>query len=408
MVRTSMLRDQPLADPALWMLDPEIDFLNHGSFGACPREVLELQMELRERLERQPVQFLVREIEGRLDVAREALAEFVGADPAGLVFVPNATSGVNTVLRSLEAEFRADPGCELLVTDQEYNACRNALDVVAEKTGAKVVVVDLPFPCAGPEEVFDALFEKVTERTKLVLIDHVVSQTAMVLPVRRIVEELNDRGVESLIDGAHGPGMVDVDLRSLGATYYTGNCHKWICAPKVAGFLWVCEDRRDVVRPLVISHGANAALGGRSRLHAEFDWVGTIDPTAYLCVPKAIEVMGELLPGGWDELRAANRALAVEAQELLCGALGIDAPCPEGMIGSMVSVPLPDSGADAQPPAVPMYVDPLQDLLLEKYGAEMPIFPWPGFPRRVLRVSCQAYNSSAQYVGVALALKEVF
>ncbi|MFT4547103.1 MAG: isopenicillin-N epimerase [Verrucomicrobiales bacterium] len=403
-----MLRDDSLADPGLWLLDPEINFLNHGSFGACPREVLVFQAELRDRLERQPVTFLVREIERELDLAREALAGFLDAEPAGLVFVPNATTGVNTVLRSLEPELRADPGCELLVTDQEYNACRNALEATAERTGAKVVVAALPFPCSAPKEVVDALLGRVTERTRLVLIDHVVSQTGMVLPIGEIVEKLNDLGVESLIDGAHGPGMVEVNLRALGATYYTGNCHKWMCAPKVAGFLWVGEDRREVVRPLVTSHGANAALGGRSRFHAEFDWTGTFDPSAYLSVAKATEVMGGLLHGGWDELRAANRDLAVEAQEILCGALGIDAPCPEEMLGSMVTVPIPDSAVDAEAPSVPMYVDPLQNLLLEKYGIEVPIFPWPGFPQRVLRVSCQAYNSSPQYVKLALALKEIF
>lgn len=403
-----MLRDQALADPDLWLLDQGIDFLNHGSFGACPRQVLDFQAGLRERMERQPVQLLVRELEGELDSARAALAEFLGADPSGLVFVPNATTGVNTVLRSLESGMRADPGCELLVTDQEYNACRNALEVAAERTGAKVVVAELPFPCSGPDEIVAALLAKVSGRTRLVLIDHVTSQSAMLLPVAQIVAKLNELGIESLVDGAHAPGMVPLDLGSLGATYYTGNCHKWICAPKVAGFLSVCEDRREAVRPLTISHGANAALGGRSRFLVEFDWTGTYDPSAYLSVPRALEVMGQLLPGGWDELMAANRELALEGREILCGALGIDPPCPDEMIGAMATLPIPDSGPDAVPPRIPLYVDPLQDVILEKYGIELPIFPWPKFPQRVLRISAQAYNSSPQYVRLALALKEVF
>ena len=403
-----MLRDEPLADPGLWSLDSEIDFLNHGSFGACPQEVLQVQSEFRARLERQPVQFLVRELEGELDVARQVLAAFLGAGAAGLVFVPNATTGVNTVLRSLEPELRADPGCELLVTDQEYNACRNALDVTAGRTGARVVVAELPFPCPGSEAVVGAVLEKVTDRTRLVLIDHVTSQSAMVLPVAKIVAALNERGIESLVDGAHAPGMVPLDLASLGATYYTGNCHKWLCAPKVAGFLWVSEGRRESVRPLVISHGANAAPGGRSRYQVEFGWTGTFDPSPYLCVPKSLEVMGALLPGGWDQLRAANRELVLEAREILCGALGIEVPCPDAMIASMATLPIPDSGPGARPPSVPVYVDPLQDEILEEYRIELPIFPWPGFPRRVLRVSAQAYNSSPQYVRLALALKELF
>ena len=403
-----MLRDEPPADPGIWLLDPEIDFLNHGSFGACPREVLDYQIELRNRMERQPVQLLVRELEGELDAARAVLAEFLGAEMEGLVFVPNATSGVNTVLRSLEPELRADAGCELLVTDQEYNACRNALEVTARRTGARVVVADLPFPCSGPDEVVAALMEKVSDRTRLVLIDHVTSQSGMVLPVREIVASLNERGIESLIDGAHAPGMVALELRNLGATYYTGNCHKWLCSPKVAGFLYVPDRaRREVIRPLVISHGANAPLAGRSRFEVEFSWTGTTDPSPYLCVPKSLEVMGRLLPGGWPELMAANRSLALEAREILAGALGIDAPCPDGMIGSLATLPLPDSDPDAEPPTIMLYVDPLQDLILEKYHIELPIFPWPEFPQRVLRISAQAYNSSPQYVRLALALKEL-
>ena len=403
-----MLREKPLADPSLWHLDPEIDFLNHGSFGACPRRVLDYQSELRERLERQPVKFLVRELEGELDRARAALGKFLGADLEGLVFVPNATAGVNTVLRSLEPELSADAGCELLVSDQEYNACRNALEVAAQRSGARVVVAELPFPCAGPDEIVAAVMAKVSDRTRLVLLDHVTSQTGMVLPVAEIVAKLNEQGIESLIDGAHAPGMVDLDLDSLGATYYTGNCHKWICAPKVAGFLSVREGRRELIRPLSISHGANAALGGRSRLVVEFDWTGTYDPSAYLSVPVALEVMGGLLPGGWEALMAANRALALEAREILCGALGIEPPCPDEMIGSMATLPIPDSAAGAKPPSIPLYVDPLQDVMLGRYRAELPIFPWPQFPQRVLRISAQAYNSSPQYVRLALALKELF
>jgi len=403
-----MIREQPTADPGLWKLDPEVDFLNHGSFGACPRVVLDYQNEIRDRIERQPIQFLVRELEEEIDAARGVLADFLGAELGGLVFVPNATFGVNTVLRSLESEFRADSGCELLVTDQEYNACRNALDATAAATGASVVVAELPFPCSEPGEIVDALLEKVTERTRLVLIDHVTSQSGMILPLAEIVAALNERGVESLIDGAHAPGMVSLNLDSLGATYYTGNCHKWICAPKVAGFLWVAAQRRENVRPLVISHGANAPLTGQSRYEMEFCWTGTFDPSAYLCVPRSLEAMGKLLPGGWDALRAANRELALEAREILCGALGIDVPCPDEMIGSLVTLPIPDYGPDEEKPTCLLYVDPLQNKILEKYAIEVPIFPWPEYPQRALRISAQAYNSSPQYVRLALALKEVF
>jgi isopenicillin-N epimerase len=252
------------ADAALaarWPLDPNIMFLNHGSFGACPREVLDYQAALRAEMEAEPVRFLSRELDGRLDAARGALAAFLGADADDLAFVPNATSGVNAVVRS--RSFAA--GDELLTTDHAYNACRNALEYVAERMGARVTVVSVPFPVASPDVIVEAVLSRVTPRTRLALIDHVTSPTGIVLPVERLCAELGARGVEIVVDGAHAPGMLPLDLGTLGATYYTGNCHKWLCAPKGSAFLWVRADQRAVVRPLTISHGANRQKPGRSR-----------------------------------------------------------------------------------------------------------------------------------------------
>ena len=241
----------PAADPGLWPLDPKVTFLNHGSFGSCPRSVLEFQREIRERLEGQPVRFFVRELEGLWDEAHHALARFVGARTEVLVFVPIASSGINGVLRSLDFE----AGDELLVTDQEYNACRNALNYVAERTGARVVVAPIPFPVRNEDAIISPVLERVTSRTRLALLDHVTSQTALVVPIQRLVRELAARGVDALVDGAHAPAMVPLNLCELGAAYYTGNCHKWICAPKGAAFLAVRADRQKLIRPLVISHG---------------------------------------------------------------------------------------------------------------------------------------------------------
>jgi isopenicillin-N epimerase len=391
--------DNPACDPALWLLDSRVVFLNHGSFGACPRAVLERQREFQERMERQPVQFLHRELEGLLDASRNALAEFLGADPGNLVFVANATEGVNTVLRSLE--FKA--GDELLVTDQEYNACRNALNFTAARAGATVAVAAIPFPLKSPDDALEAVLRRVSPRTRLALVDHVTSQTGLVLPLARIVKELAARGIDTLVDGAHAPGMVPLNLREIGAAYYTGNCHKWLCAPKTAGFLHVRADLQKFIHPLSISHGANSPRTDRSRFELEFGWTGTVDPSARLCVAESLRYLGSLLPGGWPQIMARNRELALAARDLLCRALNLAAPCPDECIGSLASVPLPDAPATERP-AAPLYLDPLQNRLREKHGIEVPVIYWPAHPKRLLRISAQLYNSLPQYQLLAEAL----
>lgn len=395
------LLNQPAADPRHWLLERNLIFLNHGSFGACPRPVLEAQQAWRARLECQPLQFLVRELEPPLDTAREMLARFVGADPADLVFVPNATHGVNTVLRSLSFQ----PGDELLTTNHEYNACRNALDFVAERSGARVAVAEVPFPLHSADEVMAPILERVTARTRLVLVDHVTSQTGLVLPIGRLVAELNRRGVETLVDGAHAPGMVPLNLAQLDATYYTGNCHKWLCTPKGAALLYVRRDRQNLIRPLTISHGANSARKDRSRFLLEFGWQGTFDPSAYLSVPDAIRFLESLLPGGWPEIMATNRTLALAARKVLCASLGIAEPCPGEFIGALAAVPIPDAAPDALA-RLPFNEYPLQDVLRQTHRIEVPVISWPAPPKRVLRLSAQLYNSLPQYEFLAKALKQ--
>jgi len=388
----------PLA--AHWTLDPEVTFLNHGAFGACPREVLSLQSELRARMERDPIDFLVRAIEPLLDEARARLAAFLRADPDDLAFVDNATAGVNTVLRSLSFQ----PGDELLTTDHTYNACANALHAVAERAGARVVVAPVPFPVRAPSEVSDAVLGAVTARTRLALLDHVTSATGVVFPVETLVPALQARGVDVLVDGAHAPGMVPLDVGALGAAYYTGNCHKWLCAPKGAGFLHVRRDRQAGIRPLVISHGANSPRTDRALFRLEFDWTGTRDPAAVLCVGRAIELVGGLVPGGWEEVRARNGALARRARMLVCEALGVDPPCPEAMLGSLAAAAVP---ADPRwPPPPPNALDPLQDWLFERHRIEVPVYGWPVPHRRWIRVSPHLHNSEAQYRFLAEALRE--
>jgi isopenicillin-N epimerase len=351
-------------------------------------------------MERQPVTFFSFDLENLLADARAGLAKFIGTDPERLAFVANATTGVNTVVRSLTFQ----PGDELLVTDQEYQACRNAVDYAAERCGAKTVVANIPFPLKSPDEVVNALLAKVTPRTKLLLCDHVTSQTGLVFPIERIVAEMKKRGVDTLVDGAHAPGMVPLNLDALGAAYYTGNCHKWLCAPKGAAFLNVRQDKKDQIFPLTISHGYTSPLLGRSRFRIQFDWMGTLDPTAWLTVPAAIDYMGSLLPGGWPALMKRNHDLAMWAQKMLCESLGTPIPAPESMIGSMAAIPVKDSpGLRTTPPMC----DPLQYDLMQQYKIELPVILWPDLVRRFFRISAQIYNTPAQYEKLAAALKEL-
>lgn len=380
----------------LWSLDPSVTFLNHGSFGACPRTVLEAQQRLREQLEHEPLRFFGREWEPLLDEARKNLAEFVGADAEDLVFVPNATTGVNSVLRSLVFH----PEDEILTTNHEYNACRNALDFIASRTGARVVVAKIPFPIESPQEILDAVIEQVSPKTRLALLDHVTSQTGLIFPIQELVKQLQQRGVDTLVDGAHAPGMLPLNLLEIGATYFTGNCHKWLCAPKGAAFLYVRRDKQPEIRPLTISHGANSPRTDKSRFQLEFDWMGTDDPTAYMCVPEAIAFMGSLLPGGWNELRQRNHQLVLEARQLLCEALNVSMPCPDEMIGSMAVVPMPEVLESRNFMA-------LRDELFDRFGIQVQVVPWQEKPKLLVRVSAQIYNTPEQYEYLAKALKEL-
>jgi len=388
------LHDSQYSD--LWILDPGVTFLNHGSFGACPKAVLAAQQSLRSQMEQEPLRFFGREWEPLIDNARSQLAEFVGADIQDLVFVNNATTGVNSVLRSLS--FSAED--EILTTNHEYNACRNALDFIASRTGARIVIANIPFPIDSPQQIIAAVIERVSPKTRLALLDHITSQTGLIFPIQQLVKELQQLGVDTLVDGAHAPGMIALNLREIGATYYTGNCHKWLCAPKGAAFLYVQRDKQSAIRPLTISHGANSPRTDKTRFQLEFDWTGTDDPTAYMCIPEAIAFMGSLLPGGWNELMQRNHQLVLEARQLLCQSLGVLAPCPESMIASMAVVPMPTAWDNH-------HFKSVGDDLFDRFGIQVQVVPWYQSPRLLLRISAQIYNTLEQYGYLAKALSEL-
>lgn len=408
-------RSRPAASPLAvhWRLDPGVVFLNHGSFGACPTVVLEKQREIVALMEREPVRFFVELLEPMLDEARRCAAEIVGADAEGIAFVPNATSGVNTVLRSLAFS----PGDELLTNTHEYNACNNALRHVAERFGARVVSASPPFPVRSAQEVVAGVLAGVTSRTKLVMLSHVTSPTGLIMPIGPIVEELTRCGIDTLIDGAHAPGMIPLDIRNLGCTYYTGNFHKWMCTPKGSAFLWVREDKREMIRPLAISHGSNAARTDRSRYRLEFDYVGTSDASPVLCLADARRFLSTLVSGGLVGLMEQNRRMVLEARRVLCKGLGVEPSCPESMIGALATVPLPNPPGGVVRPSRRGYHDRLWDELIERHGIQIPIIPFPPMPegatpgaqnpqRRLIRISMQAYNAMAQVEYLLECLRE--
>jgi isopenicillin-N epimerase len=407
-------KDLPLSkapSPASdWALDPTVTFLNHGSFGACSRAIMDVQRGWREKLEAHPVRFLARELEDLLDWARSEVAAFVGADGDDIVFVNNTTTGVNTVVRSI----RFEKGDEILTTDHTYNAVLNALRFGAARDGASVKIAQVPFPTPSPDEAYEAILASVTPRTKLVVVDHVTSPSALVLPVERLVPELSTRGIDVLVDGAHGPGMLPLHLRALGAAYYTGNGHKWMCAPKGTAFLYVRRDRQAFVKPLVISHGSNDRRTDRSRFRLEFDWQGTDDPTGFLSWPAAIDGMAEILPGGWPTIYGFNHNLAVAARDILSTAMQTPIQVPAEMLGSMASVRLP-GGPWARAEATRRMN--MIEAALRGRRFEVPLMLWPcpwlvdsgdlpaDTPFDVLvRVSAQIYNYLGQYERLASIL----
>ncbi len=417
----------PLA-PHWSRLDRSRVFLNHGSFGAVPDAVIQRQRDLRDELEADPVAFMVERLEPMWCDARNELARFVGADPADMVFVVNATTGVNAVLRSLHLE----PGDEILTNTHEYNACVNAARFVTRRVGARVV--EAPLGDAGgrvdsPEQIVEQTLDAVTPRTKLAMLSHVTSPTGLVLPIETLVRELEQRGVPVLVDGAHALAMLSLDLDALGASYYTANCHKWLCSARGAAFLHVRRDRAGdwheldipgaAVRPLTISHGANSSRRDIPRLHVEFDWQGTTDPTPPLCVPAAIAAVAAMHQRGWHGVMQHNRELALAGRRLLIDRLALEPMGPESMIGSLAALRLPDrpGGAGDDPPGMGLtYPEALQRELVagrwsKRIPIQAPIIPWttPAGAKggRLVRLSAHLYNAPHAYELLAEALAEL-
>lgn len=378
-----------------WSLDPEVTFLNHGSYGACPTRILQRQQELRQEMEREPVRFMAHRT-SLFDRSRARLAAFVGAQVEDLAFVPNATHGVNAAIQSQ----RWQPGDQVLVTDHEYNACRNALDHVAARWGAEVVVVRIPFPITSPEVVTERMLAAVTDRTVFCLIDHITSPTALVQPIEDLIPALQERGIRVLIDGAHAPGQIALDLDKLGADYYTGNLHKWACTPKGCAFLHVKREHQEGIHPAVISHGYNADTESRSRFLQEFDWTGTFDITAWATVGETLDHLAEMVEGGWPAIRARNHKLALWARDFLAESFGTALPAPQSMVGTMASVVLPEGlAAKVEKRGKSLYAT-----LVEDWGIQIPVIPVPEPDAWSVRLSAHLHNTEDDYRRLAEAI----
>ena len=370
-----------------WSLDPATVFLNHGSFGACPVYVSDKQRAYREQMEREPVRFMMREMEEQFEAVRKKVAAFIHAGSDDLVFVQNATSGVSTVFRSLQF----NPGDEILCTNHIYPACKRVLEYVCERSGAILVEVLFDFPVDSPEIILDAVMKKVSQRTRIVLIDHISSATALIHPVKELVAALNARGIDTMIDGAHALGSIPLDVGEIGAAYYTANCHKWLCTPKSAAVLHVRADRQSGIVPLIISHAGHRASSFAER----FFWPGTYDPSAVLCVSDSLDYFSELIPGGWETLMKRNHDLCLEARTMLCDRMGVAKPCPDSMIATMATLILPHHLTLNE--VSYKGFDPFQDLLFRNYHIEIPVWNWTAPPQKLIRIAVQLYNSMDQY-----------
>ena len=375
----------------LFLLDPEIIFLNHGSFGATPRPVLNAYQNWQRKLEKQPVKFLAVDLFDHLEFARNSLANYLYTEPEYLAFIPNATFGVNVVARSLNFK----NGDEILTSNHEYGACENAWQYVCNQTGAILIRQDIPLPLSEEGEIIDRIFSRVTNHTKLIFISHITSPTAIRFPIEEICRRARELGILTFVDGAHAPGQIDVNLNKIQPDFYTGNCHKWMLAPKGAGFLYANLDVQDFIEPLVVSWGwgGNPDYSSGSRFHDNLQWWGTHDPSAFLSVPEAINFQKKY---DWNLIRENCRSMVIETRKKIASLTGMDQICPDtrNWINQMFISRLPTY----------IQADELKRYLYKNYSIEVPVITWND--HKFIRVSIQGYNTHEDLSTLLVALDE--
>jgi len=368
----------------LFLLDPTITFLNHGSYGACPRPVFEAYQQWQLELERQPVLFLGRRYHALYQDARDALANYLDATPTNIAFVPNATTGLNTIARSLDLK----PQDEILTTDHEYGALDLMWQFLANRKKLTLVRQKIPLPLMGEEAVIEAFWAGVTARTRVIFLSHITSSTALILPVEKICHRARQAGILTVVDGAHAPGQIPLQLERIGADFYSGNCHKWMCAPKSSAFIYARPEHHELIHPLVISWGWDE----EADFYARTAWQGTRDVSAFLTVPQAIRF---LQAQQWETAQQRCHELAIHTMHRICEISGKAPLAMPRFFGQMVSAPLPDCAADE-----------LQQQLYADYRIEVPIIEHQGAV--YIRVSIQIYNTREDADALIKALQEIF
>lgn len=374
-----------------WHLEEGMYFLNNGSFGATPKEVLLVQNEWRRRMESQPIRFVMHELSVAIRNSASIMGEYLGADGEDIVFVDNASTGVNAVLRSLIPQLQ--PGDELLTTSHVYNAVRQTMLYVCSLTGAKYVEVDVPFPFSTAEDIVSAVKQAITPRTVFAMFDHITSPTGIVFPIQELVDMCKEHSIKVMIDGAHTPGMVDIHLNKLGADWFTGNFHKWLFAPKGSAFLWTAKKHQASIHSPIISHGYTMGY------HAEFDFNGTKDWSPFLSAPDGLAFWKSL---GGSAIRDYNNDLTRKARSLLLQVVPQTVPVPEELLASLATIVLPLKITTDNPMTESTT---LHDMFWDRHSIEVPIFPFAG--SLLLRVAVQCYNELREYEQLALVLPDV-
>lgn len=372
-----------------FLLDPNVVFLNHGSFGACPKRVFDDYQRWQLELERQPVEFLGRRVTTLLAEARAKLAEYVGAATDEVVYFPNPTTAINMVARSLNLK----PGDEILTTEHEYGAMDRTWRFVCNKTGARYLHRPIRLPVTSHEEFVEAFWAGTTERTRAIFISHITSPTALIFPVQEICRRAREAGLLSVVDGAHAPGQIPLNLAELGADLYTGACHKWLCGPKGSAFLYARREVQAWLEPLVVSWGWESETPSGSQFVDHHEWQGTRDVAAFLATPAAIQFQAE---HDWGAVRAECHGLASETRRRINDLTGLAPICPDSRdwFSQMAAIRLP-----------PVDVNALKERLYNDYRVEVPLFKWNDQP--FMRVSFQGYNSRTDADALVDALKHL-